>query len=251
MIQMAMDILHYMTTVGIQAREASRHLARADTKAKNTALSALADAIRRNSNALLAANLDDLAAARAAGIDVIDLGCVPTPLTYFAAFELGCGSCVSVTGSHNPPGYNGLKIVLGGHTLHGEAIQDLRRRIAADDLVDGAGALRSADVRAAYLDRIVGDVRLARPLKIVLDCGNGVAGAIAPALFRRLPHIHGFGIGRGVAEYVAARCHAGAGLLFDLALSVRVELTSEVVFLHGLLETEVECSRRWIRHRAG
>ena len=123
---------------------------------------------------------------RAAGIDVIDLGCVPTPLTYFAAFELGCGSCVSVTGSHNPPGYNGLKIVLGGHTLHGEAIQDLRRRIAADDLVDGAGALRSADVRAAYLDRIVGDVRLARPLKIVLDCGNGVAGAIAPELFRRL-----------------------------------------------------------------
>ena len=68
MIQMAMDILHYMTTVGIQAREASRHLARADTKAKNTALSALADAIRRNSNALLAANLDDLAAARAAGM---------------------------------------------------------------------------------------------------------------------------------------------------------------------------------------
>ncbi|WP_288023570.1 phosphomannomutase/phosphoglucomutase [Thauera sp.] len=123
---------------------------------------------------------------RAAGIDVIDIGCVPTPLTYFAAYQLGCDSCVSVTGSHNPPDYNGLKMVLGGQTLFGELIQALRRRIAENDLVHGNGELRHASVDAAYLERIVGDVKLARPMKIVLDCGNGVAGGIAPELFRRL-----------------------------------------------------------------
>ncbi|WP_449193177.1 phosphomannomutase/phosphoglucomutase [Thauera sp.] len=123
---------------------------------------------------------------RAAGIDVINIGCVPTPLTYFAAYQLGCDSCVSVTGSHNPPDYNGLKMVLGGQTLFGELIQALRRRIAENDLVHGDGELRHASVDAAYLERIVGDVKLARPMKIVLDCGNGVAGGIAPELFRRL-----------------------------------------------------------------
>ena len=123
---------------------------------------------------------------RAAGVDVIDIGCVPTPLSYFAAFELGCDSCVSVTGSHNPPDYNGLKMVLGGQTLYGDMIQNLRRRIAENDLAHGAGSLRSADVGAAYVARVVGDVRLARPMKIVVDCGNGVAGGIAPDLFRRL-----------------------------------------------------------------
>ncbi len=123
---------------------------------------------------------------RAAGIDVIDIGCVPTPLTYFAAYHLGTDSCVSVTGSHNPPDYNGLKMVLGGHTLYGPQILDLRRRIAENDLAHGAGALRHADVIDAYLDRVVGDIKLARPMKIAIDCGNGVAGGVAPALFRRL-----------------------------------------------------------------
>ncbi|MFU2487427.1 phosphomannomutase/phosphoglucomutase [Thauera sp. WH-1] len=123
---------------------------------------------------------------RAAGVDVIDIGCVPTPLSYFAAFELGCDSCVSVTGSHNPPEYNGLKMVLGGQTLYGDMIQNLRRRIAESDLAHGAGSLRSADVGAAYIARVASDVRLARPMKIVIDCGNGVAGGIAPELFRRL-----------------------------------------------------------------
>ncbi|MFT3759165.1 phosphomannomutase/phosphoglucomutase [Thauera sp.] len=125
---------------------------------------------------------------RAAGVDVIDIGCVPTPLTYFAAHHLGCDSCVSVTGSHNPPDYNGLKMVLGGQTLYGDMIQALRTRIADDDLVRAAapGALRTADVTEAYVERIVGDVKLARPMKIVIDCGNGVAGNTAPALFRRL-----------------------------------------------------------------
>ena len=121
-----------------------------------------------------------------AGVDVIDIGCVPTPVTYFAAHKLGTQSCVSVTGSHNPPDYNGLKMVLAGQTLYGDMIQDLRRRIAQGDLVFGQGVLSHTDVRTAYLDRIVSDVKLTRPMKIVIDCGNGVAGAFAPELFRRM-----------------------------------------------------------------
>ena len=121
-----------------------------------------------------------------AGVDVIDIGCVPTPLSYFAAFELGTDSCVSVTGSHNPPDYNGFKMVLGGQTLFGDLIQDLRRRIEDKRLLQGHGKLRHASVRQAYLKRIVSDVKLARPMKIVIDAGNGVAGGIAPDLFRRM-----------------------------------------------------------------
>ncbi len=123
---------------------------------------------------------------RQAGIDTIDVGCVPTPVVYFAAHELGCASCVAVTGSHNPPDYNGLKMVIGGETLAGEAIQGIRQRVDAGQLSHGNGQASSADVQPAYLERITGDVRLARPMKIVIDCGNGVAGAIAPQLFRAL-----------------------------------------------------------------
>lgn len=122
----------------------------------------------------------------AAGIDAIDVGCVPTPVTYFAAYELGVHSCVSVTGSHNPPDYNGLKMVIGGTTLALDAIQDLKKRIEAGNLQHGQGKRSSADVLGAYVEKIVGDVKLARPMKIVMDCGNGVAGAIAPELFKRL-----------------------------------------------------------------
>ncbi|WP_300456668.1 phosphomannomutase/phosphoglucomutase [Accumulibacter sp.] len=123
---------------------------------------------------------------RLAGIDTIDVGCVPTPVVYFAAHELGCGSCVAVTGSHNPPDYNGLKMVVAGETLAGETIQGIRRRVDAGELRHGEGQATCADVRRAYVTRITGDVRLARPLKIVVDCGNGVAGGIAPTLFRSL-----------------------------------------------------------------
>ncbi len=123
-----------------------------------------------------------------AGIDVVDIGCVPTPLSYFAAYQLGTNSAVSITGSHNPPDYNGLKMVLGGETLFGPQIQALRSRIERGDLVHPVkkGKLKQADVRAAYLERIVGDVKLTRPMKIVVDCGNGVAGELAPELFRRM-----------------------------------------------------------------
>jgi phosphomannomutase/phosphoglucomutase len=121
-----------------------------------------------------------------AGCDAIDIGCVPTPVTYFAAHHLGCDSCVSVTGSHNPPDYNGLKMVIAGTTLALDAIQQLRARAGSGDLRHGSGQRRTADVRAAYIERIASDVKLARPLKIVMDCGNGVAGAVAPELFARL-----------------------------------------------------------------
>jgi phosphomannomutase / phosphoglucomutase len=120
------------------------------------------------------------------GVDVIDIGMVATPITYFAAHHLECGSAVSVTGSHNPPDHNGLKMVLGGTTLSGEDIQALRRRIEAENFASGAGRASTADVRADYLDRILSDVKLSRPMRIVIDCGNGVAGATAGELYKRL-----------------------------------------------------------------
>jgi len=122
----------------------------------------------------------------ASGVDVHDIGMVTTPMVYFAAHHLGCGSAVAVTGSHNPPDYNGLKMVIAGTTLAGDAIQALRTRIERDDFARGAGRLLAADVRDAYLARIESDVKLARPMKVVVDCGNGVAGSIAPILYRQL-----------------------------------------------------------------
>ncbi|MBI5938359.1 MAG: phosphomannomutase/phosphoglucomutase [Betaproteobacteria bacterium] len=123
---------------------------------------------------------------QAAGIDVIDVGMVATPMTYFAAYHLGTNSAVMVTGSHNPPDYNGLKMVLGGETLSGDTIQGLRQRLEKGDLASGAGNYRQQAVDQDYLDRIVGDIKLARPMRIVVDCGNGVPGAFAPALYRAL-----------------------------------------------------------------
>jgi len=123
---------------------------------------------------------------QSSGVQVIDLGLVATPMTYFAAHHLGTGCAVMVTGSHNPPDYNGLKMVLAGETLSGAAIQDLRRRIETGDLAQGQGGYQSHDISSAYIERITSDVKLARPLRIAVDAGNGVAGAFAPALFRAL-----------------------------------------------------------------
>src|SRR5690349_9526996 len=103
---------------------------------------------------------------RASGVDVADIGMFATPIAYFAAHELGCGSAVAVTGSHNPPEYNGLKMVLAGTTLAGEDVQRLRKRIEAGELAKGAGRHRHAEIREAYLSRITSDVRLARRMKI-------------------------------------------------------------------------------------
>ena len=120
------------------------------------------------------------------GVDVIDIGRVTTPILYFATHHLGTGSGVMVTGSHNPPDYNGLKMVLAGETLSGDDIQNLRRRLETGDLKRGAGSMRSQDVGNAYLERVTGDIKLKRKMRIAVDCGNGIPGAFAPALYRKL-----------------------------------------------------------------
>ena len=118
---------------------------------------------------------------REAGIDVIDVGAVPTPVVYYAAYRFNTGSGVAVTGSHNPPDYNGFKIVVGGETLSEGAIQDLYRRIAANELERGGkGSLRHIDVVTDYIERITSDVQAGRRMKVVVDCGNGIPGAVAP-----------------------------------------------------------------------
>ncbi|SCY06479.1 phosphomannomutase/phosphoglucomutase [Nitrosospira sp. Nsp13] len=120
------------------------------------------------------------------GVNVVDVGMVATPMLYFAAHTLCDYSGVMVTGSHNPPDYNGLKMVLGGETLAAESIQALRSRLETNDLIHGEGEYRKHDISETYLQRIIGDVRLTRPMRIVIDCGNGVAGAYAPTLYRGL-----------------------------------------------------------------
>ena len=122
----------------------------------------------------------------AAGADAIDIGMGPTPLAYFAAHHLDCGSCVAVSGSHNPPEYNGLKIVVGGNALYGEEIQHLRQLAQSGQLASGNGQRSKADVLEAYVQRIAGDLRLARKFHVAVDCGNGVAGMLAPRLYRAL-----------------------------------------------------------------
>ncbi|WP_374663663.1 phosphomannomutase/phosphoglucomutase [Ramlibacter sp.] len=123
----------------------------------------------------------------ASGVDVIDVGMVTTPMLYFAASTL-CTSGIQVTGSHNPRDYNGFKMVMAGRAIHGEEIQALRRMMetAGWDQPARPGGIRNVNVLGPYRDRIASDVKLARPLKIVVDSGNGIAGASAPDIFRRL-----------------------------------------------------------------
>jgi len=126
-----------------------------------------------------------------AGVEAIDIGMVPTPVVYFATVLTNTGSGVAVTGSHNPPEYNGLKMMLGGGTLYGDGIQDLYKAIvdpAFAGKLDANAPVRVTrrDVTGEYLAKILGDVKLSRPMKIAIDCGNGVAGALAPQLFKSL-----------------------------------------------------------------
>ncbi|HEW98300.1 MAG TPA: phosphomannomutase/phosphoglucomutase [Beggiatoa sp.] len=123
---------------------------------------------------------------QAAGREVIDIGMMPTPVLYFATYYLKTGSGVMLTGSHNPPNYNGLKIMLGGETLSGEAIQALKTRIDNGDLITGSGFRHTTDIHHAYISHIHKEVKLARPFKVVVDSGNGVAGVVAPHLMQGL-----------------------------------------------------------------
>ena len=123
------------------------------------------------------------------GLDVVDLGAVTTPMLYYVAATRsahGCSSGIMVTGSHNPKDYNGFKMVLAAKAIYGDEIQGLRRRIEVEDYVKGAGRSAAMDVLAEYRARIVGDCKLARPMKIVVDSGNGIPGASAPGILRAL-----------------------------------------------------------------
>ncbi len=120
------------------------------------------------------------------GLEVVDVGAVPTPVLYYAAQEVGGGSGVMVTGSHNPPDYNGFKIVLGGETLAGDAIRDLHTRLVEGRLVEGEGQLGEQRITSRYIERIGTDIQLEKSLKVVVDCGNGIAGAVAPRLLESI-----------------------------------------------------------------
>ncbi len=120
------------------------------------------------------------------GCNAIDLGLVPSPVSYFAGHYLKTGSCISVTGSHNPPDYNGIKMVVAGEAIWGDDITSLRTRAEKGDVQTGAGKHSAADIKQAYVDRIVGDAKLARPMKIAVDCGNGAAGELAPKIFKAM-----------------------------------------------------------------
>ncbi len=121
-----------------------------------------------------------------AGVEVVDVGFVTTPLLYFAANTL-CESGIQVTGSHNPKDYNGFKMVMGGRAIYGDEIQALRQMMEAESWVlQASGTVRNINVEAPYRDRIASDIRLKRPMKIVVDCGNGIAGATAPEIFRKI-----------------------------------------------------------------
>src|SRR5262249_41990429 len=139
---------------------------------------------RHSGPELVAALVDGLTSG---GADVIDVGMVPTPVVYFAAHHLGCHSAVAVTGSHNPAEYNGLKMVVAGKTLSGDEIQKLKASAETDRPTGTSGRKTSREIILdAYLDRIANDVKLARPFRIAIDCGNGVAGVVAERLYRRL-----------------------------------------------------------------
>lgn len=123
-----------------------------------------------------------------AGVNVKDIGMQPTPVLYFATHHFGCGSGVAVTGSHNPSEYNGLKMMLGGLTLFGHEIAAIADAIKAGDVIkaDAPGTIETVDVTPAYLEKICGNVKLARRMKVAVDCGNGVAGPLAARLFEGL-----------------------------------------------------------------
>lgn len=122
----------------------------------------------------------------AGGADVVDIGVCATPMVYFATHHFQTGTGVMVTGSHNPPEYNGLKMMIAGETLAADAIQDLLKVVQKGEFSQGQGKVEKQDVREAYLTRIVSDVKMARPMTIVVDCGNGSPGAVAPELYKRM-----------------------------------------------------------------
>ncbi|AZN36704.1 phosphomannomutase/phosphoglucomutase [Iodobacter ciconiae] len=155
----------------------------AEARQRGVAEIALARDGRFSSPALARALIDALLAS---GINVLDLGLAATPLLYFAARQYAAGSGVMITGSHNPADYNGIKISLAGETIDGAALQALRQRIEAEDFVRGCGELKPLSITNEYYAAVLAACPLPKSLKVVVDCGNGVPGAFAPALYRAL-----------------------------------------------------------------
>ena len=123
---------------------------------------------------------------RTGGCDVIDVGMVPTPVLYYATHKLETGTGIMITGSHNPPQYNGIKMMMDGHTLYGDGIKALYQLIVDNKLSTGEGSYSEQDVLADYIERITSDIKLAKPMRVAIDCGNGVAGVCATELFTKL-----------------------------------------------------------------
>jgi phosphomannomutase len=167
----------------------AEHLGRAfGTDARNAGEKAVAVGRdgRVSGPALSAALMRGLAST---GLDVVDIGAVTTPMLYYVAAtraKHGCRSGIQVTGSHNPKNYNGFKMVLAGRAIYGDDIQRLRKRIEGEQYAKGPGRIGKMDITAEYTARIANDAKLARPMKIVVDSGNGIPGATSPGVLRAL-----------------------------------------------------------------
>lgn len=120
------------------------------------------------------------------GIDVIDIGLVPTPLLYFSVFHLNTEGGIMITGSHNPGEYNGFKICVGKSTIHGEEILQIRDIVKKGSFSKGSGKESKAEVIESYIDYVVNNVKVSKPVNVVVDSGNGMGGIVAPKLYRRL-----------------------------------------------------------------
>lgn len=126
------------------------------------------------------------AGLKASGLEIIDVGCVPTPVLYFATHELNTQAGIMITGSHNDAQYNGIKLVMEGRPLAGEHIQNIKQRILNNNYTTGEGRIREDNVNHAYVQRIISDIAIAAPLKIAMDAGNGMAGDLGPRLLEEL-----------------------------------------------------------------